>query len=258
MDTVIYEIQDRIAHITINRPHAYNACDQPTYDRLAEVWEDFRDNDDAWVAILTGAGEKAFCAGSDIKLNFAAVPHPAEAFDHQAQADIMRGLEVWKPVIAAVNGHCNGGGFEMALACDIRVAAENAQFGLGEVRLGLLPGGGGTQRLPRVTPLCHALWLLYTGERIDAQEAYRLGLVNRVVPLADLIPTAEAMAYKIMEAGPLAVRAIKQAAMKGLSMPLEDGLRLESNLFRLLRTTEDSVEGVRAFAEKRKPEWKAR
>ena len=169
----------------------------------------------------------------------------------------MRGLEIWKPIIAAINGHCNGGGLEIALACDIRVASENAQFGLGEVKIGLLPGGGGTQRLPRAVSLCNALWMLYTGDRIDAQEAYRIGLVNRVVPLPELMSTAEAMARKILESGPLAVRAIKQAAIKGLSMPLEDGLRLEQNLFRMLRITEDSKEGTKAFAEKRKPQWKA-
>lgn len=147
---------------------------------------------------------------------------------------------------------------EMALGCDIRIASDNAEFGLGEVRLGLLPGGGGTQRLPRTIPLSDALWMLYTGERIDAQEAYRLGLVSRVVAQDDLLPTAEAMARRILEAGPLAVRAIKQAAVRGLSMPLDDGLRLESDLFRLLAMTEDSVEGTRAFSEKRDPQWKAR
>jgi E-phenylitaconyl-CoA hydratase len=257
-ETVIYEVRDKIAFITINRPQAYNACDQPTYDRLAEVWQDFAVNDDAWVAILTGAGDKAFCAGSDIKLNFSAKPEPADAFDSANHADLMRGLDIWKPVIAAVNGHCNGGGLEMALGCDIRVASDNAQFGLGEVRIGLLPGGGGTQRLPRAIPLGDALWMLYSGERIDAVEAHRLGLVNRVVPLPDLLSTAEAMANKLLEAGPLAIRAIKQAAIQGLSMPLDDGLRLESNLFRLLAMTEDSVEGTRAFAEKREPKWKAR
>jgi len=257
MDTVIYEIKDKIAYITINRPQALNACDLPTYDRLAEVWKDFRDNDEAWIAIITGMGERAFCAGSDIKQNFSDVPHPSEAFDHIKKGTLTRGLDIWKPIIAAINGHCNGGGLEMALACDIRVAAENAQFGLGEVKIGLLPGGGGTQRLPRAISLCNALWMLYTGERIDAAEAYRIGLVNRVVPLTELISTAEAMAQKILEAGPLSVRAIKQAAIKGLSMPLEDGLQLEQNLFRMLRITSDSKEGTRAFAEKRPPQWKA-
>lgn len=257
MDSVIYEIKDKIAYVTINRPHALNACDQPTYNRLAEVWQDFRDNDDAWIAILTGMGERAFCAGSDIKLNFSGKPRPSEPFDPQRKGDLTRGLEIWKPIIAAINGHCNGGGLEMALACDIRVASENAQFGLGEVKLGLLPGGGGTQRLPRAVSLCNALWLLYTGDRIDAQEAYRIGLVNKVVPLPELMTNAKAMAQKILESGPLAVRAIKQAAIKGLSMPLEDGLRIEQHLFRMLRNTEDSKEGTRAFAEKRKPEWKA-
>ncbi|MBU2550424.1 MAG: enoyl-CoA hydratase/isomerase family protein [Proteobacteria bacterium] len=258
MESVIYEIKDQIAYVTINRPQALNACDMPTYERLAEVWRDFRDNDDAWVAILTGMGERAFCAGSDIKLNFNEAPPVSDAFDHNQRSDMMRGLEIWKPVIAAINGHCNGGGLEQALACDIRVAADHAQFGLGEVKLGLLPGGGGTQRLPRTVSLCNALWMLFTGERIDAREAYRIGLVNRVVPLSELMPTAEAMARKILEAGPLAVRAIKQAAIKGLSMPLEDGLRLEQHLFQILQTTEDSQEGTRAFAEKRKPQWKAK
>ena len=258
METVIYEIRDRVAFVTINRPHAYNACDMPTYERLAEVWQDFAVNDEAWVAILTGAGDKAFCAGSDIKQNFTTKPAPADAFEATRQADLMRGLDVWKPIIAAVNGHCNGGGMEMALGCDIRIASENAQFGLGESRLGLLPGGGGTQRLTRTIPLGDALWMLYSGERIDAAEAHRVGLVNRVVPLSELMSTAETMARTILEAGPLAVRAIKQAAIKGLSMPLDDGLRLESHLFRLLAMTEDSVEGTRAFAEKRPPEWKAR
>ena len=167
MDSVIYEIEDHIAYVTINRPEAYNACDQPTYDRLAEVWADFARNDDAWIAILTGAGDKAFCAGSDIKQNFNSAPQPADNFAPAGRRDLMRGLEIWKPVIAAINGHCNGGGLEQALSCDIRIASHNAQFGLGEVLLGLLPGGGGTQRLPRTIPLGHALWMLYSGERIN-------------------------------------------------------------------------------------------
>ena len=258
MESVIYEIKDRIAYVTINRPEAYNACDQPTYDRLAEVWTDFAHNDEAWVAILTGAGDKAFCAGSDIKQNFNSVPEPADSFAAAGQGDLMRGLEIGKPVIAAINGHCNGGGLEQALGCDIRIASANAQFGLGEVLLGLLPGGGGTQRLPRSIPLSHALWMLYSGERIDAEEAHRLCLVNKVVSFQELMPTAQAIAEKLLESGPLAVRAIKQAAIQGLSMPLEDGLRLEQHLFRLLASTEDSIEGTRAFAEKRQPQWKGR
>ena len=258
MDSVIYEIEDRIAYVTINRPEAYNACDQPTYDRLAEVWADFAGNDDAWIAILTGAGANDFCAGSDIKQNFNSAPRPAANFAAAERRDLMRGLEIWKPVIAAINGHCNGGGLEQALSCDIRIASDNAQFGLGEVLLGLLPGGGGTQRLPRTIPLGHALWMLYSGERIDADEAHRLGLVNKVVPFEDLLPTAKTMAETLLKAGPLAVRAIKQAAIQGMSMPLEDGLRLEQHLFHLLASTEDSSEGTRAFAEKRQPQWKGR
>jgi enoyl-CoA hydratase/carnithine racemase len=167
-------------------------------------------------------------------------------------------LELYKPIIAAINGHANGGGFEQALTCDIRVAAEHAQFGLGEVRLGWLPGGGGTQRLPRLIPLGRALEMLYTGNRIGAQEALRLGLVDYVVPMDKLMGKCEEIAVEICKSAPLAVQKIKQAVMRGLDMPMGDGLRLEHELYNWLQVTEDAIEGARAFAEKRPPAWKGK
>ena len=205
------------------------------------------------MAILTGAGERAFCAGSDIKSNY--VERPGEE-PPKSPFPVM--LELYKPIIAAINGHANGGGLEQALACDIRVAAEHAQFGLGEVRLGWLPGGGGTQRLPRLIPLGRALEMLYTGNRIGAQEALRLGLVDHVVSMGELISKCEAIAEEICKSAPLGVQRIKQAALRGLDMPLAEGLRLERELYTWLQGTEDAREGARAFGEKRPPQWKGR
>ncbi|MFN3286777.1 MAG: enoyl-CoA hydratase/isomerase family protein, partial [bacterium] len=168
------------------------------------------------------------------------------------------GLEIWKPMIAAVNGFCLAGGLELALACDIRLASPNATFGLTEVRWAIMPGAGGTQRLPRAVPLARAMEMILMAQTIDAEEAYRIGLVNKVVPLPELMPTAIQWAQTLCERGPLAVRAAKEAVIRGLSMPLADGLRLEAFLSAGLRQTEDAVEGPKAFAEKRKPEFKAR
>src|SRR5262245_21586276 len=179
---VVFEKRGRVAHVTINRPERLNACDFETYTRLTEIWTEFRDDPDLRVAIFTGAGDRAFCAGSDIKSNYV-----EKIGVEGARTPYAVMLELTKPIIAAINGHANGGGLEQALACDIRVAAEHAQFGLGEVRLGWLPGGGGTQRLPRLIPLGRALEMLYTGKRIDAREALKLGLADYVVPLPQLI-----------------------------------------------------------------------
>jgi E-phenylitaconyl-CoA hydratase len=167
-------------------------------------------------------------------------------------------LNIWKPIIAAINGFCLAGGLEMALSCDLRVAAEHATFGLMEVSRGIIPGAGGTQRLPRMIPLAKAMEMILMAQRIDAQEALRLGLVNRVVPLAELMPTAMKMAEAISQNAPLAVRSAKEAIIRGLSTTLEEGLRLESVLQSYLLKTEDAVEGPKAFAEKRKPQFKAK
>lgn len=253
MSKVLFEKKGAIAYVTINRPERLNACDYETYGLLADIWQEFRDDPALRVAILTGTGERAFSAGSDVKANY--VQRPDEKPVNRL-SPLM--LELYKPIIAAINGHANGGGLEQALTCDIRVAAEHAQFGLGEARLGWLPGGGGTQRLPRLIPLGRALEMLYTGNRIGAQEALRLGLVDYVVPMSQLMEKCEQIAVEISKSAPLAVQKIKQAVMRGLDMPLADGIRLEHDLYSWLQDTEDAVEGARAFAEKRPPVWKGR
>jgi enoyl-CoA hydratase/carnithine racemase len=250
---VLFERKGSVAHVTINRPERLNACDFETYARLAEVWQEFQHDSALRVGILTGAGDRAFCAGSDIKSNY--VEHPGEE-PQNLLFPVM--FELTKPIIAAINGHANGGGLEQALACDIRVAADHAQFGLGEVRLGWLPGAGGTQRLPRLIPLGRALEMLYTGHRIGAEEALRLGLVDYVVPINQLMARAEAIAAEICKSAPLAVQRIKQVALRGLDLSLADGLQLEREHYNWLQTTEDAREGARAFAEKRAPNWRAK
>ncbi len=260
MPAVLYDRNEQIVTITLNRPEAMNAIDPETQAELVSAWTRFRDDDAAWVAILTGAGEKAFSAGADLKTFIPASFGTAVVRRHHdlGLGGITRGLEIWKPMIAAINGHCLGGGFELALACDLRIAAEHATFGLPEVRWAIMPGSGGTQRLPRAVPLAKAMEMILMGETIDAKEAYRIGLVNRVVPLVDLMPTALHVAATLCQRGPLAVRAAKEAAIRGLSMPLADGLRLEAFLSGTLRGTEDAIEGPKAFAEKRAPKFHAR
>ena len=250
---VLFEKRNHVAYVTINRPERLNACDFEAYGRLADIWEEFRDDADLRVAILTGAGERAFSAGSDVKSNYV---EARGADPPKSPFAVM--LELHKPIIAAINGHANGGGLEQALACDIRVAAEHAQFGLGEVRLGWLPGGGGTQRLPRLIPLGRALEMLYTGNRIDAAEALRLGLVDHVVPMADLMSKCESIAAEICKSAPLAVQRIKRVALEGLDRPLLEGLRLEREGYKWLVGTDDAREGALAFAEKRPPNWKGK
>jgi len=261
---ILYEKKDRIAIITINRPEAMNAIDPETSEELGKAWIDFRDDPNLWVGILTGAGNKAFSAGADLKkmIPFLATLSPIERREREEKfpgfGGITRGLNIWKPIIAAINGFCLAGGLEMAITCDLRVAAEHATFGLLEVSRGIIPGAGGTQRLPRMIPISKAMEIILMAQTIDAQEALRLGLVNRVVPAPELMATAMKMAEKILENAPLAVRAAKEAIIRGLSMTVEEGLRLESFLQSNLLKTEDAVEGPRAFAEKRKPQYKAR
>lgn len=257
MEKVLFEKTGALARVTINRPERLNACDFETYRLLGEAWREVNGDAEIRVAILTGTGERAFCAGSDIKSDYidsGSGRHAAERSDDGAER-LPGIMDVKKPVIAAINGHANGGGLEQALACDIRVAAEHAQFGLGEVRLGWLPGGGGTQRLPRLLPLGRALEMLYTGNRVDAAEALRLQLVDHVVPMAELMSKAESIAEEICKSAPLAVQRIKQVAFRGLDLPMKEGLRLEHEGFNDLMQTEDAVEGAKAFAEKRPPRW---
>lgn len=262
--SVKFETTDKIAIITISRPLAMNALDGETMDLLNKVWIDFRDNPDLWVAIITGAGGKAFCAGADIRY-LAKYHRTKTAIERKAKADtepgmggITRNLEIWKPIIAAVNGYCLAGGLEIALACDIRIASETATFGLTEVSHGIIPGGGGTQRLPRLIPFGKSLEMILTGDKIDAQEAYRLGLVNKVVPPDRLLPEAMKMAERICQNAPLAVQAAKEAVYRGLVLPLSEGLRLEQFLAEPVCQSEDAQEGPMAFFEKRPAQYKGK
>jgi len=252
-----YEKEGRIAIFTINRPEAMNAMNMEALRELNEAMADFRDDPKLWVGIITGAGERAFCGGADIKDT---LPFMKEHRRDQwaFPPTIMRGLELWKPLIAAINGMALGGGLEIAMACDIRIASETARLGTPEINLGLIPGWGGTQRLPRMVPWCKAAEILLVGKPIDAQEAYRIGLVNKVVPQAEVMPTAKEWAQVISQAGPLAVRAAKEAMVKGYNLSLEEGLRLENSLVAYLMGTEDFNEGTTAFVEKRKPVYKAK
>jgi enoyl-CoA hydratase/carnithine racemase len=250
---IIYEKKGKIAYLTINRPEAFNALDPQSVREFSDALMDFRDDDNLWVGIITGAGEKAFAAGADIKT---LIPFlRGSSYPWQQPPTIMRGLELYKPIIAAVNGAALGGGLEICLACDIRIASENARFGQPEVNLGVTPGWGGTQRLPRRIPWTIACEMMFTGKPISAQEAYRIGLVSRVIPLAELMPTAETIANDILKTGPLAVRACKELMVKGTSLPLEEGLALEWTIFQETLRSEECAEGTKAFLEKRKPEF---
>lgn len=252
-----YRKEDRIAIFTINRPEAGNAFNTQMLHELHKAMIDFRDDGGLWVGIISGAGEKAFCGGTDAKERLPILR------EHRGSPDAtppnqLRGLELWKPLIAAVNGVALGMGLEVVLACDIRIASENARFGLPEVTLGLMPGQGGTQRLTRMVPWCHAAEMLLAGKIIDAHKAERIGLVNEVVPSNELMPRAQEWADTICRAGPLATRAAKEAMIRGYNMSLNDGLRLENTLVSYLLGTEDFNEGVKAFAQKRKPVYKGK
>ena len=254
---VDYEKEGRIAIFTLNRPEALNATDMQVGRELHDALVDFRDDPELWVGIITGAGEKAFCAGADVK---DMLPFLKEHKDSPwaTPTNHMHGLELWKPLIAAINGLALGSGLTILLACDIRVASETARLGTPEVGLGLMPGEGGTQRLPRMIPWCKATEMLLLGRPIDAQEAYRIGLVNKVVPPQEVMPAAMEYAEAICKVGPLGVRAAKEAMIRGTSVSLEEGLRLENMLMLSLMNTEDYKEGTKAFIEKRKPEFKAK
>ncbi len=251
MGKVIVEKSDGIVRVKINRPEVMNACDGDTYNAIADAWDDLENDPNLRVGILSGEG-RSFCVGTDIKW----INSPdAEGFVDRLYPRL---LSLTKPVIAAIHGHCNGGGLEQALGADMRVSAEDAHFGFGEIRLGWIPGGHGTQRLPRVIPLGNALELLFTGNRIDAQEAYRLGLVNHLVPADQLLAKCEQIAADIVKSAPLAVQKMKTVVMQGLDMPLPQAVKLENEYFQWLMKTEDAKEGALAFAEKRAPNWKAK
>jgi enoyl-CoA hydratase/carnithine racemase len=252
-----YKKEGKIATFTLNRPEDLNSIDPESLEELSRSLTDFKDDNEIMVGIITGAGDKAFSVGADIKTMLPEIKK-TRGQPSAGPPTTMRGLDLWKPLVAAINGACLGGGLEIALACDLRIASENATFALPEVTLGLIPGWGGTQRLPRVIPLARAAEILLTGRPINAQEAYRIGLLNKVVPLSELMLVARQMAEMLCRPAPLAVRAAKQAMIQGTSLPLKGGLELEKTLNDFLVTTEDFDEGCRAFTEKRKPIFKAR
>ena len=258
MPVVLYEKRGRTVVLTLNRPEAMNAINQEVRAALRESFLKFRDDDEARTLILTGSGDKAFSAGADLKeMSIVQQQRRVDAAG-STLASVLRNIEMWKPIIAAINGYCLAGGLELALACDIRIASEDAAFALTEVTRGIIPGNGGTQILPRVVPPGIALEMMFTGQHIDAKEAYRIGLVNRVVPQAELMTTAMALAERINESAPIAVRLVKEAALKGFDLPLMDGLRMESLFSIFVHTTEDAREGPLAFAEKRRAVYKGR
>lgn len=253
-----FELADGIAVITINRPERRNALDAEHYEGLSQAWTRVRDDPAVRVAVITGAGDKAFCAGADIKSWVGRDAELAELWLTQKGQLLNRGLEVWKPVIAAVNGACVGGGLTLLLASDIRVAAEHATFGLPEVKRGIIAANGGTQRVMRQLPHCLAMELLLTGDAIDAATAQRYGLVNRVVPLSELRDTALDYARRIAANAPLAVQAAKELALRAQDMDLPTGLRLEQFVNRVLHRSEDTQIAKQAFAEKRQPVFTGR
>src|SRR6185437_14877307 len=256
--TLLFDVRDGIAFITINRPDKLNALNDQVVHELADAAERVATDDAIKGAILSGAGQKAFVAGADIGDLAKQGPFDGKARALRGQAVLRRFETCGKPVIAAVNGYALGGGCELAMACHLRIASDAAKFGQPEVKLGIAPGYGGTQRLPRLVGKGNALRLILTGDMIDAQEAYRIGLVNQVVPAWDLLATAEKTLRGILAMGPLAVRLALEAVDQGLEMTLDEGLLLEANHFGLLAATEDMKEGLAAFLEKRPPRFRGR
>ena len=256
--TLLFDVRDRVAFVTVNRPDKLNALNDQVMAELGHAAERIATEGTIQGALLTGAGPKAFVAGADIADLAKQGPFDGKARALRGQAVLRRLETCGKPVVAAVNGFALGGGCELAMACHIRIASENAKFGQPEVKLGIAPGYGGTQRLPRLVGKGVALQLILTGEMIDAQEAYRIGLVNKVVPAADLPTASEQLLRGILTMGPLAVRLALEAVDQGLEMTLDEGLLLEANHFGLLAATQDMREGLTAFLEKRSAKFQGR
>ena len=255
---VLYEKSNGIARVIINRPKVLNALNTPTWADLRTVFENARDDDRVRGIILTGAGDKAFIAGADISELAQAGAFQAEESSRFGQAVLELIENLGKPVVAAINGFALGAGCETAMACTIRIAVENAKFGQPEVKLGLLPGGGGTQRLPRLVGKGRALQLILSGETIDAQEAYRIGLINEVVSAANLMARAETILKQISANAPIAIKFALDATNKGLDTSQNEGFALEASYFGICAATDDKKEGTSAFLEKRVPQFHGR
>ena len=260
--TILFDVRDQIAFVTFNRPESMNAINRQMTRDLVEACRQIEEDNGVRVAIFTGAGERAFSAGMDLKERAETGFSPIERRNQKLTQTVhtqSRAIGVMtKPTIAAIKGYCVGGGLEMALACDLRIAAEDAKFGLTEVRRGLIPGAGGTQRLTRAVGITKALEMCLTGDTVSGSEGQRLGLVNAAVPAIQVLQAAEDLANRILKGAPMSVTFIKEAIKKGIELPLEEGLRLEADLSALIGMTEDSKEGPRAFAEKRAPVWKGK
>ncbi len=265
---VLYSKQDHVATVTLNRPQVRNALNAEMLCRLADAWQNIIDDVEVRAAILTGAGEDAFCAGADLDRlvrMMQGLRPPEDEFDHRIKNDVtiiykglLRNIEVHKPMVAAVKGFCVAGGMEILQCTDIRVAADDAQFGLAEVKWSLFPMGGSTVRLPRQISYCQAMEILLTGERIPAQEAWRIGLINKVVPAGKVLEEAQRYASLLAENGPLAVQAVKRSVLAGLGVPTAAALDKEFEIGVPVSMSEDSREGTKAFKEKRKPVFKGK
>ncbi|OGO46610.1 MAG: enoyl-CoA hydratase [Chloroflexi bacterium RBG_16_64_32] len=268
MPAVVYEKKGGIAYIILNRPEVHNALDAEVVVRLAEAWQDFADDDSLRVAIITGAGDRAFSSGADLRKLIplmAGARQPGDEYEEKLMSNrrlisiaLLRGFDLYKPIIAAINGYCLAGGTEIIQATDIRIAAQHATFGLTEVKRAIIPSGGSLVRLPRQIPFCKAMEVLLVGDSMSAEEAHRIGLVNQVVSPGKLMEMAEEFAGKIAENGPLAVRKIKETVLKALGRPVNEGYALEDEAARVIMGSEDAREGPRAFAEKRPPRYVGR
>jgi enoyl-CoA hydratase len=268
MAVLMSEIRGNVAYLTMNRPQVHNALSPELMVRLARAWQELSADERVRVVIVTGAGEQAFSAGADLSRLIpllSGARQPEDEWDHELMAHpelidhaVLKGIDFFKPIIAAVNGFCVAGGMEMMLACDIRVAVDSASFGLQEVKWGLAPLGGSLARLPRQLPWCKSMEVLLTGNRFHAQEAWRLGLINYVVERERLMEKARELAETIAENGPLALKVIKQGALRCAGTTLAESFRIESELRPIIENSEDAREGPRAFMEKRKPAFKGR
>lgn len=256
---VDFKVESGIAVVTLNRPEAMNAIDYPMRREIQQVWSRIDEDEAIFAAVVTGAGQRSFCVGSDLKRT----PPPLQSFAELTYGarfndSLTAGIQTDKPLICAFNGYAMGGGLEIGLACDIRIASDNARFALSEVRVGTIPGSGGTQRLPRLIGRSDAMMMLLTGDTIDAAEALRIGLLSKVVPFEALQATAMQIARRIVDNAPLAVRAVKRLVQQGADLPLAHALEAERSAWGALRDTDDRREGRAAFAEKRKPVYRGR